>query len=86
MFTHHICTIFLIIFSFITNYSNIGSLVIFCHMESDILGHAIRFIVQTDQPIFFIGLIGVSLMINLKEKVNIFGKMEIDIKVILKMI
>ena len=64
MFTHHICTIFLIIFSFITNYSNIGSLVIFCHMESDILGHAIRFIVQTDQPIFFIGLIGVSFISN----------------------
>ena len=64
MFTHHICTIFLIIFSFITNYSNIGSLVIFCHMESDILGHAIRFIVQTDQPIFFIGLIGVSFITN----------------------
>ena len=64
MFTHHICTIFLIIFSFITNYSNIGSLIIFCHMESDILGHAIRFIVQTDQPIFFIGLIGVSFISN----------------------
>ena len=62
MLLHHICTISLIIFSFITNYSNIGCLVIFCHMQSDILGHAIRFVVQTDLPIFVIGLTGISFL------------------------
>ena len=64
MLLHHICTINLIIFSFITNYSNIGSLIIFCHMESDILGHVIKFIMQTDLPIFLIGLIGVIFISN----------------------
>ena len=64
MLLHHICTISLIIFSFITNYSNIGCLVIFCHMESDILGHAIRFVVQTDLSIFIIGLTGISFLSN----------------------
>ena len=64
MFLHHICTISLIIFSFITNYSNIGCLVIFCHMESDILGHVIRFVVHTDLHIFYHALSGVSFVSN----------------------
>ena len=64
MLLHHICTISLIVFSFITNYSNIGCLVLFCHMESDILGHAIRFVVQTDLHIFFHGLVGVAFISN----------------------
>ena len=47
MLLHLICTIILIIFSFITNhYSNIRWLVIFCHMESDILLHLERFLLQ----------------------------------------
>ena len=76
MLLHHICTISLILFSFVTNYSNIGSLVIFCHMESDILGHAIRFIVQTDQPIFFIGVVGVSFISNfIYMRQYVFGEM-----------
>ncbi len=64
MLLHHICTISLIMFSFITNYSNIGCLVLFCHMESDILGHAIRFVVQTDLHIFFHGLTGIAFISN----------------------
>ena len=75
MLLHHICTINLIIFSFITNYSNIGCLVIFCHMESDILGHAIRFIIQTDLPIFITGIIGVSFISNfIYMRQYVFGK------------
>ena len=46
MLLHHICTIILIIFSILTNYSNISCLVIFCHMESDILLHLERFLLQ----------------------------------------
>ena len=76
MLLHHICTISLIIFSFITNYSNIGCLVIFCHMQSDILGHAIRFVVQTDLPIFIIGSTGISFLSNfIYMRQYVFGEM-----------
>lgn len=64
MTLHHICTISLIIFSYITNYSNIGSLVLFCHMQSDILLHITRFFLQTDNPIPLVGFIGVAFTIN----------------------
>ncbi len=64
MILHHICTISLIIFSFITNYSNIGSLVIFCHMQSDILVHITRFLVQTDNSIILIGFVGILFLLN----------------------
>ena len=76
MLLHHICTISLIIFSFITNYSNIGCLVLFCHMESDILGHVTRFIVQTDLHIFFHGLFGVAFISNfIYMRQYVFGEM-----------
>ena len=76
MLLHHICTISLILFSFMTNYSNIGCLVIFCHMQSDILGHAIRFVVQTDLPIFIIGLTGISFLSNfIYMRQYVFGEM-----------
>ena len=76
MLLHHICTISLIIFSFITNYSNIGSLVIFCHMQSDILNHVTRFLVQTDNSIFLIGLVGISFGINfIYMRQFVFGEM-----------
>ena len=64
MLTHHICTISLIIFSFITNYSNIGSLVIFCHMQSDILLHTERFLLQTDKSILLITIVGIIFVSN----------------------
>ena len=64
MLLHHICTISLIIFSYVTNYSNIGSLVIFCHMQSDILLHVTRFLLQTDNPVPIVGFIGIVFTIN----------------------
>ena len=64
MILHHICTISLIIFSFITNYSHVGSLVIFCHMQSDILLHCTRFLLQTDNHIAFVGFVGIIFTIN----------------------
>ena len=76
MLLHHICSISLIIFSFITNYSNIGSLVIFCHMESDILLHATRFMLQTDNSIFITGFIGITFTINfVYMRQYVFGEM-----------
>jgi len=76
MILHHICTISLIIFSFITNYSNIGSLVIFCHMESDILLHATRFLLQTDKNIKITGFVGITFTINfVYMRQFVFGEM-----------
>ena len=64
MFLHHICTISLIIFSFIINYLHIGALVLFCHMESDILMHITRFLLQTDNPLILVGTVGILFTIN----------------------
>ena len=76
MFLHHICTISLIIFSYITNYSNIGSLVIFCHMQTDIFLHLTRFLLQTDTNLIIIGFIGISFTANfIYMRQFVFGKM-----------
>ena len=76
MILHHICTISLIIFSFITNYSNIGSLVIFCHMQSDILVHLTRFLVRTDFSIYLIGFVAIMFLINYSYmRQYVFGEM-----------
>ena len=76
MLLHHICTISLIIFSFITNYSNIGSLVIFCHMESDILLHTERFLLQTDKSIFVLTIVGIIFVSNfIYMRQYVFGEM-----------
>jgi hypothetical protein len=76
MLLHHICTISLIIFSFITNYSNIGSLVIFCHMQSDILVHLTRFLVRTDFSIYIIGFVATMFLINYSYmRQYVFGEM-----------
>ena len=76
MILHHTCTISLIIFSYITNYSNIGSLVIFCHMESDILLHVTRFLLQTDKPMSIVGFIGIIFTINfVYMRQFVFGEM-----------
>ena len=45
-------------------------------MESDILGHVIKFIMQTDLPIFLIGLIGVIFISNfIYMRQYVFGDM-----------
>ena len=48
MFFHHICTISLIIFSYVTNYSNIGSIVLFLHNISDVVVYVSRIILYTN--------------------------------------
>jgi hypothetical protein len=48
MLLHHICTISLIIFSYMTNYSNIGSIVLILHNATDVVIHFIRLLLQTD--------------------------------------
>ena len=64
MFLHHICTISLISFSYLTNYSNIGSIVLLIHNETDILVHLTRLLLQTDAPEIIKDISGVTLTIN----------------------
>ena len=64
MLFRHICIISLIYFSYITNYSNIGSIVLFLHTESDIFVHLTRFLLQTDAPEIIKNISGVILTIN----------------------
>jgi len=64
MFFHHVCSISLIYFSYITNYSNIGSIVLFLHNESDIFVHLTRFLLQTDASEIIKNISGVILTIN----------------------
>ena len=64
MLLHHICTISLIVFSHLVNYSNVGSIVLILHMESDIFVHSTRFLLQTDFPEFIKNISGVTLVFN----------------------
>lgn len=64
MILHHICTLSLIIFSFLSNYSNVGSLVLFLHMNSDIFVHITRFLIQTDLPLIVSSISGIMFAIN----------------------
>lgn len=63
MLLHHVCTLSLIIFSYLTNYSNIGSLILYFHNETDILLHVTRFFIQTDYKILT-GVIGIIFTLN----------------------
>ena len=48
MILHHIVTVNLVVFSFLTNMSHIGSIVYFTHYSSDILGMVIRILIHLD--------------------------------------
>ena len=64
MLLHHICTISLIVFSHIVNYSNVGSIVLLLHMESDIFVHSTRFLLQTEFPEIIKNISGLTLTFN----------------------
>ena len=74
MILHHICTISLIIFSFITNYSNIGSIVLILHNASDIFVHFTRILIQTDCHEIFKDTSGVFLVFFfIYTRIYVFG-------------
>ena len=74
MLLHHVCTLSLITFSYITNYSNIGSIVLFLHNETDIFVHIVRLLLQTDFPEPIKDFFGVFLTINfLYVRLYVFG-------------
>ena len=64
MLLHHVCTISLIIFSYLVNYSNVGAIVLFLHVETDIFVHSTRFLIQTDFHDFFKITSGFALFFN----------------------
>jgi len=64
MLLHHVCTISLIVFSHLVHYSNVGSIVLFLHMESDVFVHVTRFFLQTDAPEIIKDLSGLFLVFN----------------------
>ena len=64
MLLHHICTISLIVFSHLVHYSNVGSIVLILHMESDIFVHITRFFLQTDVPEIIKDVSGLILVFN----------------------
>jgi ceramide synthetase len=75
MLLHHICTISLISFSYLTNFSNIGSIVLLLHVETDIFVHLTRLLIQTDCPEIFRNISGVTLTINfLYVRLYVFGQ------------
>ena len=64
MLLHHVCTISLIVFSHLVHYSNVGSIVLFLHMESDIWVHVTRFFLQTEVPEIIKDISGLFLVFN----------------------
>lgn len=48
MLLHHVCTISLISFSYLTNWSNIGCIVLFLHDVGDIFVYITRIVINTD--------------------------------------
>jgi hypothetical protein len=53
MLLHHICTISLITFSYLTNYSNIGCIILFLHDVGDIFVYLARIIINIEVKSFF---------------------------------
>jgi ceramide synthetase len=75
MLLHHVCTISLIVFSHLVHYSNVGSIVLFLHTETDIFVHLTRFLLQTDVPEIFKNISGITLVFNfLYVRIYVLGK------------
>ena len=64
MLLYHACMIPLIIFIYFTNYSNVGCIVLFLHIETDIFFHLTKFLFQTDVYEIFKNISGALLIFN----------------------
>jgi hypothetical protein len=63
MLLHHLATISLIVFSFLTNYSNVGCVVFYLHYFGDAFGYILRLFVYIEVPTFAKYLSGFSIII-----------------------
>lgn len=62
MLLHHIVTISLILFSYYTNISHVGCVVLYLHILTDIFVHLTRFLLQTDVSEIIKSISGVTLV------------------------
>lgn len=75
MLLHHTCEVSLIIFSYLTNYSNIGSLVLFTHNISDIPNHLTKIFLRTEVPQIVTTISGVFFILGfLYFRMYVFGE------------
>lgn len=64
MLLHHTCTVSLIVFSYLTNYSAIGSIVYFIHNISDIPNHFTKLFLRINVPEIYCNVAGITFMLG----------------------
>lgn len=75
MLLHHVCTISLISFSYLTNWSNIGCIVLFLHDLGDVFVYWTRIIINTDiKSIFTIFSAVILLIVFIYTRIYVFGE------------
>jgi len=79
MLLHHLCTIGLISFSFLTNYSNIGCLILFLHDASDIFVYIARIILNTGKRYLILFTVVVLLVAFIYARIYVFGLLLISV-------
>lgn len=80
MLLHHTCTISLVSFSYLTNYSNIGAIVLFIHDVGDIFVNLIRITINSDAKSIITEIQGVILiLVFIYTRIFVFLKLIISI-------
>jgi hypothetical protein len=76
MLLHHICTISLLSFSFLTNYSNIGCIVLILHDIGDIFVYVTRIVINTDAKSFIkLSTATLFVLIFIYTRLFVFGEL-----------
>lgn len=79
MLVHHISTLSLILFSFVTNYSKCGLVIYFLHYVSDILTYGTRITLHCNFPDIAKCLSAVLLLVTfIYTRIYVFGQLQLD--------
>ena len=62
MVVHHVCTVSLLGFSYVTNFSHVGAVILFLHNQSDIFVYVTRFIIRVGMKDIYRDISGFLLM------------------------